>query len=178
MLYTGGYRIGREMRRGGEANLLYILLYCCGKGERGSREQNVNRWTYLAHFPRQLCNSANRYRSVCLLNRTPSFIFIFNVPGTCKVCWKGRICWDDCTWCHTQVEFAAQTHYLTQPRYTDTGLTSPGTDLKTTGARLCSHSSNSFEVTLYHRSPPAFNHVCCGQMLARPDVTTTKCYHC
>ena len=36
--------------------------------------------------------------------------------------------------CHTEIEVADQTFHLTQSQYTDTGLTSPSTDLITPGA--------------------------------------------
>ena len=45
----------------------------------------------------------------------------------------GRICSDNCTCCHTEVEAADQTFYLTQSQYTDTRLTSPSTDPLTPG---------------------------------------------
>ena len=41
---------------------------------------------------------------------------------------QGRICSDNCTWCHTEIEVVDQTFHLTQSQYTDTGPTSPSTD--------------------------------------------------
>ena len=41
---------------------------------------------------------------------------------------QGRICADNCTHCHTEIEVADQTVYLTQSQYTDTGPTSPSAD--------------------------------------------------
>ena len=41
---------------------------------------------------------------------------------------QGRICSDNFTCCHTEIEIADQTFYLTQSQYTDTGLTSPRAD--------------------------------------------------
>ena len=41
---------------------------------------------------------------------------------------QGRICSDNFTCCHTEIEVADQTFYLTQSQYTDTGPTSPSTD--------------------------------------------------
>ena len=46
---------------------------------------------------------------------------------------QGRICSDSFTCCHTEVEAANQTFYLTQSQYTDTGPTSPGADPITPG---------------------------------------------
>ena len=43
---------------------------------------------------------------------------------------QGRICSDNCTCCHTEIEVADQTFYLTQSQYTDTGPTSPALTLE------------------------------------------------
>ena len=45
-----------------------------------------------------------------------------------------RICSDNGTCCHTGIEVADQTFYLTQSQYTDTGPASPSTDPITPGA--------------------------------------------
>ena len=47
---------------------------------------------------------------------------------------QGRICSDNFTCCHTEIEVADQTFHLTQSQYTDTGTTSPSTDPITPGA--------------------------------------------
>ena len=41
---------------------------------------------------------------------------------------QGWICEDNFTCCHTEIEVADQTFYLTQSQYTDTGPTSPSAD--------------------------------------------------
>ena len=41
---------------------------------------------------------------------------------------QGRICSDRFTCCHTEIEVADPTFYLTQSQYTDTGPTSPSAD--------------------------------------------------
>ena len=41
---------------------------------------------------------------------------------------QGRIRTDNFTSCHTEIEVADQTFYLTQSQYTDTGPTSPSAD--------------------------------------------------
>ena len=51
------------------------------------------------------------------------------------------------TCCHTEIEVADQTFYLTRSQYTDTGPTSPSTDPITPGAWQGSHWSANFEVT-------------------------------
>ena len=60
---------------------------------------------------------------------------------------QGRICTDNFTCCHTEIEAADQTFHLTQSQYTDTGPTSPSADPITPGARQGSHWSANFEVT-------------------------------
>ena len=47
---------------------------------------------------------------------------------------QGRICSDHFTCCHTEIEVADQTFYLTQSQYTDTGPTSSSADPITPGA--------------------------------------------
>ena len=60
---------------------------------------------------------------------------------------QGRICEDNFTCCHTEIEVADQTFYLTQSQYTDTGPISPSADPITPGAWQGSHWSANFEVT-------------------------------
>ena len=47
---------------------------------------------------------------------------------------QGRICSDNFTRCHTEIEVADQTFHLTQSQYTDTEPTSPSADPLTPGA--------------------------------------------
>ena len=54
---------------------------------------------------------------------------------------QGRIFSDNFTCCHTEIEVADQTFYLTQSQYTDTGPTSPSADPITPGAWQGSHWS-------------------------------------
>ena len=54
---------------------------------------------------------------------------------------QGRICTDNVTCCHTEIEAADQTFHLTQSQYTDTGPTSPSADPITPGAWQGSHWS-------------------------------------
>ena len=54
---------------------------------------------------------------------------------------QGRICSDNFTCCHTQIEVADPTFLLTQSQYTDTGPTSPSADPITPGAWQGSHWS-------------------------------------
>ena len=58
-----------------------------------------------------------------------------------------RICSVNFTCCHTEIEVANPTFYLTQSQYTDTGPTSPSADPITPGAWQGSHWSANFWVT-------------------------------
>ena len=60
---------------------------------------------------------------------------------------QARICSDNFTCCHTEIEVADQTLHLAQSRYTDTGPTSPSSDPITPGAWQGSHWGANFEVT-------------------------------
>ena len=60
---------------------------------------------------------------------------------------QGRICSDNLTCCHTEIEIADQNFYLAQSQYTDTGLTSPSSDPIKPGDWQGSHWSANFEVT-------------------------------
>ena len=60
---------------------------------------------------------------------------------------QGRICSDNCTCCHTEIEVADQTFYLTHSQYTDSGSTSPSTNPITPGDWQGSHRGVNFEVT-------------------------------
>ena len=66
---------------------------------------------------------------------------------------QGRICSDNFMSCHTEIEVADQTFYLTQSQYTDTRPTSPSTDPITPGAWQGSHWSANFEITGMTRPP-------------------------
>ena len=57
---------------------------------------------------------------------------------------QGRICSDNCTCCHTEIEVADQTFQLTQSEYTDTRPTSPSTDPITPSAWQGSQWSANF----------------------------------
>ena len=59
---------------------------------------------------------------------------------------KRRICSDNFTCCHTEIEVADQTFHLTQSHYTDTGQTSPSTDPITPGTWKGSNWSAKFYV--------------------------------
>ena len=57
---------------------------------------------------------------------------------------QGRICSDNFTCCHTEIEAADQTFDLNHSQYTDTGPTSPSADAITPGPWQGSHLSTNF----------------------------------
>ena len=57
---------------------------------------------------------------------------------------QGWICSDNFTCCHTEIEIAGKTFYLTQSQYTETGPTSPCTDPIMPDALQGSHWSTIF----------------------------------
>ena len=60
---------------------------------------------------------------------------------------QGQICSDNFMCCHTEIEVADQTFYLTQSQYTDPGPTSPSADPITPVTWQGSHWSANFWVT-------------------------------
>ena len=68
--------------------------------------------------------------------------WLLNVPATSVS--QGRICSDNFTYCHTEIEVADPTFYLTQSQYTDTGPTSPSADPIMPGTWQDSHWSANF----------------------------------
>ena len=87
--------------------------FCCCRKRRRKREERY-REPWLLPFPHP-----SVLQFVC---------WLLNVPATGYSVSQGRICSDNCTCCHTEIEVADQTFYLTQSLYTDTGPTSPSTD--------------------------------------------------
>ena len=100
-------------------------------------------------------------KSFLLMGEDQDVNFSKSVNLTCTVCLfvgcltsqqhatvsQGRICTDNFTCCHTELEVADQTFYLTQSLYTDTRLTSRSADPIMPGAWQGSHWSANTEVT-------------------------------
>ena len=78
--------------------------------------------------------------------------WLLNVPQQASVS-QGRICTDNCTCCHTEIEVADQTFHLIQSQYTDTGPTSPSADPITPGAWPGSHWSANVLSHRYDSTP-------------------------
>ena len=57
---------------------------------------------------------------------------------------QGCICSENFMCCHTEIQVADQTFYLTQSQYTDTGLTIPSADPIMPGTWQGSHWSANF----------------------------------
>ena len=90
---------------------------------------------------------------------------------------QGRICSDNFTCCHTEIEVADPTFYLTQSQYTDTGPTSPSADPITPGAWQGSHWSANFRVTgmtLPRKNPGAERDSNPGSSALEADALTTR----
>ena len=90
---------------------------------------------------------------------------------------QGRICSDNFTCCHTEIEVADQTFHLTQSQNTEARPTSPSTDPITPGAWKGSHWSANFEVTGMTRpqkNPGASGYLNPGSSALETDALTTQ----
>ena len=94
-------------------------------------------WRPAFHHPLPASVPAHGLRFVCL------FVGCLSSQQHASVS-QGRICSDNFTCCHTEIEAADQTFHLTQSQYTDTGPTSPSADPITPGAWQGSHWSANF----------------------------------
>ena len=88
---------------------------------------------------------------------------------------QGRICSDNLTCCHTEIEVADPTFYLTQSQYTDTGPISPSADPITPGAWQGSHWSANCWVTGITR--PRKNPGASGIRTRDPPLSRRTPYH-
>ena len=98
---------------------------------------------------------------ICIYISVSSCIYVISVLVSVSICWlvgcltsqqhacvsQGQTCSNNFTCCHTEVDVADQTFYLTQPQYTDTRPTSPSADPIMPDAWQGSHRSASFQVT-------------------------------
>ena len=72
--------------------------------------------------------------------------WLLSIPEQASVS-QGPICSDNFTCCHTEIEAADQTFYLTQSQFSDIGPTSPSADPIMPSAWQGSHWSANFQVT-------------------------------
>ena len=89
-----------------------------------SREESPHTWCHVAVCCLVGCSASQKHASVS----------------------QRLICSDNCMCCHTEIEVADPTFYLTQSQYTDIRLINPSADPITPGAWQGSHRSASFEV--------------------------------
>ena len=113
--------------------------HCCGSVEVTGMTQSGQRPTAKAGFePKSAAVQADAFPTgprllvVCLTSHQHASVS------------QGRICSDNFTCCHTEIEVAYPTFHLTQSQYTDTGPTSPSVDPITPGAWQGSHWSANF----------------------------------
>ena len=71
-------------------------------------------------------------------------IVVIAAAAAVDVVSQGWLSSDNCMYCHTEIEVADPTFYLTQSQYTDTGSTSLSADPRMPGARQGSHWSANF----------------------------------
>ena len=74
------------------------------------------------------------------------FLACLKPPATLKVHLMVRSAQTNCTYCRTQLQTADHTCYPAQPKYTDTGPTTPNTDPTTPDSWLGSHLRTSLSV--------------------------------
>ena len=77
-------------------------------------------------------NNNNDDMSKCRRNKKREIVGCLTSQQHASVS-QGRICSDNFTCCHTEMEVADPTFHLTQSQYTDTGPNSPSTDSITSG---------------------------------------------
>ena len=88
-------------------------------------------------------------QSVCTIHQNTQYIVVVDclTSQQHESVSQGRICSDNFTSCHTEIEAAEQIFHLTQSQYTDTRPASPSTDPITPGAWQSSHWSAKFLVS-------------------------------
>ena len=98
------------------------------------------------------CSCLALFSQLCIQfwTNTSTWLYLIMLFGGCLMSQQhasvsqGRICSDNFTCCHTEIEVADQTFHLTQSQYTDTGPTSPSTDPIMPGAWQGSYWSAKF----------------------------------
>ena len=120
-------------------SLRFHVSMCLGDGSRPSEQLAIICYCV---FHSKYCTSL----SYCLLVGCLTFQ---QRAGASQV----RMCTDNFTCCHTEIEVADPTFYLTQSQYTDTGPTSPSADPIIPGAWQSSHCSANFLSHWYDSTP-------------------------
>ena len=122
----------------------HVMSHVVGRVSSAVQFDNAEHFTWSDHHvltvdPRWLCGKASTsgegnpefvgWLLTCLTSQQQDSVS------------QGRICTDNFTCCHTEIEVAGQTFYLTQSQYTDT---SPSVDPITPGAWQGSHWSANY----------------------------------
>ena len=118
-------------------------------------EHGILSYSFRFHIFLSFCSSSGSHFVCQLFIRRPCLAAIGHCWQVCLLVGclmsqqhacvsQGRICSDNFTCCHTEIEVADPTFYLTQSQYTDTGPTSPSADPITPGAWQGSHWSANF----------------------------------
>ena len=121
-----------------EMSVCVCVCVCVCEREReseGEREKETDRDRQTV-IQRERERERERELFACLL--------VAYRPSNMRVYLRGRICTDNFTCCHTEIEAADEIFHLTQSQYTDTGPTSPCADPITSGAWQGSHWSANF----------------------------------
>ena len=122
--------------------LLLLFVACLTSQQYASVSQGRICFTsqqYASVSEGRICLTSQQYASVsqgriCLTSHQHASVFQGRICLTSHQhasVSQGRICSDNCACCHTQIEAADQTCYLTQSEYADTRPTSVSTDSTT-----------------------------------------------
>ena len=114
----------RQTRRNNQTNIK-ANKQVMNRNEQGSKQTNQRLSALTRHVV--VCREPQSLFAGCLTSQQQASVS------------QGRICSDNLTCCHTEIEVADPTFYLTQSQYTDTGPTSPSADPITPGAWQGSH---------------------------------------
>ena len=133
------------------AELNKLVKKKCRTRARRKRKELIQEMLEARKGPRQI----NKHRNIKTITSMRKEEEILKICAVCLLVGcltsqqqasvsQGRICSDNFTCRHTEIEVADQTFYLTQSQYTDTGPTSPSADPITPGAWQGSHWSANF----------------------------------
>ena len=136
LTFTQGHRVARKLE--------LVQSFCCNVVYEGTQIFAV-----VDHVHGETARKGCKYgeygqfeHSVFLFLCFPMLLFVGCLTSQQQASVsQGRICTDNFTSCHTEIEAADQTFHLTQSQYTDTGPTSPSADPITPGVWQGSHWS-------------------------------------
>ena len=117
-----------------------------------------------------LCECDCAWACVCVCARVCLLVGCLTPQQHASVS-QGQICTGNITCCHTQIEVADQTFYLTQSQYTDTGPTDPSVDPIMPGVWQGSHWSASLKNWHSSRYLPGVWHYRVSAGTGQPGVS-------